>query len=179
MSKWMRLVAAIVGGGMAVVASVAGPLAAHPSRFELVGVNHAQPKDPLTPIGTPASHPGYTSGNRLAAGLLETAVAQGSDKLENGTAAVPFYGYDGNGPMVPLAGDVQTETHNVEANKTEPDKNTYLRLDGQHGADPNYDYGTHFLFQGHEGGSPGYITRVNLDADGDRRGRFVAPHRCR
>ena len=36
---------------------------------------------------------------------------------------------------------------------------------GLKGADPDYDYGTHFLFQGHEGGPAGYMTRVNLDAD--------------
>ncbi len=56
--------------------------------------------------------------------------------------------------------------------KTEPDKNTYLVLKNELRRDPNYDYGTHFLFQGHEGRvrSParrqkGYITRINLDAD--------------
>ena len=40
---------------------------------------------------------------------------------------------------------------NTEAQKTEPDKNTYLVFTKSlPGADPNYDYGTHFLFQGHE-----------------------------
>ena len=59
---------------------------------------------------------------------------------------------------------VPTAGVNNEAQKTEPDKNTYLVLpQGQPGADPNYDYGTHFLFQGHEAGTPGYITRINLD----------------
>jgi hypothetical protein len=53
--------------------------------------------------------------------------------------------------------------------ETEPDKNTYLRISGQRGADPHYDYGTHFLFQGHEHGAPGNITRINLDADADHR----------
>jgi hypothetical protein len=47
-------------------------------------------------------------------------------------------------------------------------------LDGQTGADPGYDYGHHFLFQGHEAGSPGYITRVNLDADRDHRVTLLA-----
>jgi hypothetical protein len=51
-------------------------------------------------------------------------------------------------------------------------------LRGQRGADPNYDYGTHFLFQGHENGpgSPkrGYITRVNLDADVTHRVTLMA-----
>jgi secreted PhoX family phosphatase len=46
--------------------------------------------------------------------------------------------------------------------------------DGLRGADPNYDYGTHFLFQGHETGSPGYITRINLDADGAHRVTLLA-----
>ena len=52
--------------------------------------------------------------------------------------------------MLPAPGDVQSPGHNVEATKSEPDKNTYLVVKGQHGADPKYDYGTHFLYQGHE-----------------------------
>ena len=61
---------------------------------------------------------------------------------------------------------------NAEATKSEPDKNTYLVFKhGLHGADAGYDYGTHFLFQGHEGGRTPrlYFTRVNLDADGAHR----------
>ena len=62
-----------------------------------------------------------------------------------------------------------------EAHKTEPDKNTYLVFkQGLTGADPSYDYGTHFLFQGHESGSPGYITRINLDADPAHRVTVLA-----
>ena len=56
-----------------------------------------------------------------------------------------------------------------EARKTEPDKNTYLVLKGQKGADPNYDYGTHFLFQGHEGG-PRATSRASTSTR-------TAPHR--
>ena len=65
---------------------------------------------------------------------------------------------------------------NAEATKTEPDKNTYLVLYGQRGADPSYDYGTHFLFQGHENGAggKGYITRINLDADVAHRVTLMA-----
>src|SRR6185369_13885242 len=44
----------------------------------------------------------------------------------------------------------------------------------QQGADPLYDYGTHFLFQGHENGVGGYITRVNLDADAAHRITLMA-----
>jgi len=41
---------------------------------------------------------------------------------------------------------------------------------------PHYDYGTHFLFQGHElgAGGKGYITRINLDADGAHRVTLLA-----
>ena len=156
----MRLVAAIVGGGMAVVA-FRWPGPSPPTRATsswLVSTTHNRKR---IRRHRSVHQRAIRAIRRATAWRLVCSrllLAQGSDKLENGPAAVPFYGYDGNGPMVPLAGDVQTETHNVEANKTEPDKNTYLRLDGQHGADPDYDYGTHFLFQGHEGGSPGYIT---------------------
>jgi len=125
-----------------------------------------------TLTGVPAPNPkvpGVTSPDVLSPELVKVAVAQGSMRLENGTSAVPFYGYDGNGPLVPLPG-----APTVEASKTEPDKNTYLVLQGQHGADPGYNYGTHFLFQGHEGGSPGYITRVNLDADAAHRVTLMA-----
>src|SRR5215831_742081 len=111
---------------------------------------------------------GNSAPNELASGLVESPVTQGSQPLENGTAAIPFYGYHGDGPMVPAPGDVQAVGHNVEATKSEPDKNTYLVLDGQTGPDPDYDYGHHFLYQGHELGA-GYITRINLDADGAHR----------
>jgi hypothetical protein len=55
----------------------------------------------------------------------------------------------------------------TEATKTEPDKNTYLVLRSASGPDAKYDYGHHFLFQGHEGA--GLITRINLDGDQTHR----------
>jgi hypothetical protein len=128
----------------------------------------------VTPVAAAAPKtPGIAVPDALSPELIEVVMAQGATPLENpasvtvGTSSVllPFYGYNGNGPMVPLAGDVQSATHNVEASKTEPDKNTYLVLHNQEGADPDYDYGQHFLFQGHEAGLTGYITRINLDAD--------------
>lgn len=114
--------------------------------------------------------------------LIQTIVAQGSIALEDRTADFPFYGYDGDGTMLPAPGAVQSNGSNVEATKTEPDKNTYLVLRGQHGFDANYDYGTRFLFQGHElgpndpntGRGVGYLTRVNLDADGAHRVTLLA-----
>lgn len=113
----------------------------------------------------------------LSPELKQIVVAQGATKVENpNPATISYYGYDndtlnaaGQPVMVP-AGSPLTEAH-----KTEPDKNTYLvfkrSLDG---ADPSYDYGTHFLFQGHETGAPGYITRINLDADAAHRVTVLA-----
>jgi hypothetical protein len=115
----------------------------------------------------------FSTPNFLSPELSEVAVARGSVSLENPTAAIGYYGYLANGPMLPAVGDVQSSTHNVEAGKTEPDKNTYLVLDGQHGADKDYSYGRHFLFQGHETGK-GHITRINLDADSQHRVTLMA-----
>ena len=131
----------------------------------------------LTPVlNANPKTPGFAAPNILSLELTEIIAAQGSIRLENGSALTNFYGYDNDGPMLPPPGAVQSPGHNVEATKTEPDKNTYLVLGGQHGADPNYDYGTHFLFQGHElgQGGKGYITRVNLDADGAHRVTLLA-----
>ena len=114
---------------------------------------------------------GVTLPDKISPQWRETTVAQGSNALENPSALTNWYGYYNDGPMIPAPGDVQAKGHNVEATKSEPDKNTYLVVDGQHGADPKYDYGTHFLYQGHElGTSAGsYITRINLDADAAHR----------
>jgi hypothetical protein len=149
---------ATLGAGIAAAAGLAWP-----SGLGLSPVPAAQDKAP-----------GFVRANLLSPELIETAAAQGALKLDGGTTAVPYYGYLGNGPHVPAYGDVQSPTHNVEAQKTEPDKNTYLVLRGLHGADPSYDYGRHFLFQGHEAGSPGQLTRINLDADGPHRVTLLA-----
>jgi hypothetical protein len=114
--------------------------------------------------------------NILPPELTEALIVQGSHALENPSLVglgIGFYGYDSDGPMLPAPGDTPGPGHKVEATKSEPDKNTYLILRHQHGPDPNYDYGTHFLFQGHELGQ-GYITRVNLDADGPHRVTLMA-----
>jgi hypothetical protein len=127
--------------------------------------------------------PGYSRPNGLSPELQELAWAQGSTPVENPSNGISFYGYDDGAPLVPVAGGgpgsitlpgAAQPPGQIEARKTEPDKNTYLVLKGQKGADPNYDYGTHFLYQGHELGAPGYITRVNLDADGAHRVTLLA-----
>src|SRR5262245_61807521 len=128
--------------------------------------------DDLTPV--PAANPktvGVVVPNMLSVELAEVVRAQGAMLLENPKSPAKYYGYNDNQPnLVPALGS------NVEAQKTEPDKNTYLVLGGQQGADPKYDYGTHFLFQGHEAGvnGQGYITRINLDADVAHRVTLMA-----
>ena len=126
----------------------------------------------LTDAGAPNTKAaGISLPDKLSPQWREVTVAQGSNALENPSALTSFYGYFNDGPMLPAPGAVQSPGHNVEATKSEPDKNTYLDISGQHGADPAYDYGTHFLYQGHEldTANGDYITRINLDADAAHR----------
>lgn len=149
----------------AVLAIAAG--ASPPSVPALTGVPSANTKSA-----------GFAPASVLSPQLSQTVVAQGSTRLENPSPLTSFYGYDndvlneaGQPQMLPTPGNPK------EAHKTEPDKNTYLVFKhGLTGADPNYDYGTHFLFQGHESGvgGAGYITRVNLDADAAHRVTLLA-----
>ncbi|MGN6131288.1 MAG: alkaline phosphatase PhoX, partial [Nocardioidaceae bacterium] len=108
--------------------------------------------------------PGLTTPNKLSPELADVARAQGATPLENPRDGVGYYGYDSVDDRPALVTGDATAAH-----KSEPDKNTYLVLRGQKGPDAGYDYGTHFLFQGHESGKPGYVTRVNLDADAAHR----------
>jgi len=153
-----RLVVSTAVASLACLALAADAGAEHPSLISgLTPVPAANPKAP-----------GLTTPDLLSPELQETIRAQGSFRLENPDPAIGWYGYDSNGPLVPLPSAPSTE-----ARKSEPDKNTYLVRGGLKGADPNYDYGSHFLFQGHEAGS-GYITRINLDADGPHRVTLLA-----
>jgi len=128
----------------------------------LTNVPGANPKMPNVPVPTV-----------LSPELAAVVRAQGAMPVENPTTSVRYYGYLDDQPnLVPPAGTAS----NVEASKTEPDKNTYLVLKGLKGADPAYDYGQRFLFQGHESGSPGTITRINLDADAAHRVTVLANH---
>jgi hypothetical protein len=138
------------------------------------GDEHFRHLTPVVSANTKA--PGIPVPNILSPELIETIVAQGSNVLENPSALTSYYGYDNDGPLTPAPGDLPSTSHKVEATKTEPDKNTYLVLRNQTGADPNYDYGKHFMFQGHELGQNGmgYITRINLDADGAHRVTLMA-----
>lgn len=133
---------------------------------------------PLTHVPSANTRtPGISSPNVLSPELQEVTVAQGSTALENPSSTTSkYYGYGVDGPMLPSPGSLPSIIQKVEATKTEPDKNTYLVLDGQNGADPGYRYGSHFLFQGHEAGieAHGIITRINLDADGEHRVTLLA-----
>jgi hypothetical protein len=126
----------------------------------------------LTGVSPSAKAPGLTTPHTLSPELSQVVSAQGSMPLENPRDGIGYYGYDSVNNTPPLLPVGTTG----EAHKTEPDKNTYLVLDGQTGPDAGYDYGTHFLFQGHESGAPGYVTRINLDADGPHRVTLLATH---
>jgi Alkaline phosphatase PhoX len=131
------------------------------------------------PTSVPNANPkikGSWQADVLSPELVETPVAQGSISVENPSDLIGFYGYNTDGPQLPVPGDLPSASHKIEASKTEPDKNTYLVLHNQKGPDPNYNYGSHFLFQGHETGQIGYFTRVNLDADGPHRVTLMADH---
>jgi hypothetical protein len=122
-----------------------------------------------TPISASPAVRGVAAPNGLSPQLRENIVAQGSNVLENPTDLVKYYGYLNDGTLVP-----DPAAGNAEASKTEPDKNTYLRLNDLRGADPTYNYGRSFVYQGHELGKVGYITRVNLDADPAHRVTLLA-----
>jgi hypothetical protein len=140
----------------------------------------------MTPAGAADSLTGLPSANPKAPGLTSPTVlspelaqlvrAQGSMTVENPQDGVGYYGYDSVDNTPPLLPTLVARSL-VEAHKTEPDKNVYLVLKGQTGPDATYDYGTHFLFQGHESttaGASGYVTRVNLDADPAHRVTILA-----
>src|SRR6266446_1852695 len=128
--------------------------------------------DPI-PTHVPMANPrvaGAPAPDVLSPELIEAKVATGAITVENPSGVFKYYGYNDDGnPFMPTVAGSKTEAH-----KTEPDKNQYLILKSQVGADPTYDYGTHFLFQGHEIGLGGYVTRINLDADGPHRITLIA-----
>src|SRR5882672_47072 len=137
----------------------------------------------------PAANPkaaGYAPAHQLSKELRQVVVAHGTMPLENPDGITGWYGYQNDAPSPDNAALPQIVPGTraaplTEAQKTEPDKNTYLVLKNQKGADPDYDYGTHFLFQGHEvaardaqGRHLGSITRINLDADTAHRVTLMA-----
>jgi hypothetical protein len=129
---------------------------------------------------------GYAPAPKISKEIQQVVWAQGGTRLENPNGIITDYGYENDTPasddptrpqMVPTGGKPAQE-----AQKTEPDKSTYLVFkNGLKGPDSSYDYGTHFIYQGHElaatnsdGKKLGYITRVNLDADAKHRVTLLA-----
>lgn len=122
-------------------ALVAGAIAA-------VGSTSAQAQGGFSVVGVPAANPRTgVENNVLTPSATQTSVAWGNLPLTNPDTAngVTRYGYN------TLDGAPLTQSAN-EAHKTEPDKNVYLTFAGHH-----------YLYQGHEIGPRGYVTRINLD----------------
>ncbi len=128
--------------------------------FGLVAVGPARAAD--IRVGGTRLHGGVPAANARAGhpdnilpdGFYLNLVAQGLDPLENPSGVITNFGY------------LDDATGHPEPTKTEPDENTYLVLDHNPGGpEAGYDYGRHFLFQGHEvfSGDTAYITRINLD----------------
>jgi hypothetical protein len=110
--------------------------------------------------GVPAANPVVISPNVFSPEFTAGLIAEGLDLLENPSGLITQFGNLSDG------------------SRTEPDENTYLILDhNPGGSTPDYDYGRHFLFQGHEnGGNLAHVTRINLDvADPDHRITLLTP----
>jgi hypothetical protein len=134
--------------------------------------------------GANPKQPGLVTPTQLSPELQQIVRAAGANPVENPSPGITHYGYANVSATAPMVAKPNTLS-NVEATKTEPDKNTYLRLERQVGPDAGYAYGSHFLFQGHEAGlvvdppinnvnRQGAITRVNLDADAAHRVTVLA-----
>jgi len=110
--------------------------------------------------GVLTSNPVVITDNVISPEFIPGLVQQGADLLENPSGVITRFGNLDDGT------------------RTEPDENTYLILDHNPGGPtPDYDYGRHFLFQGHENsGDLAYVTRINLDvASPDHRITLLTP----
>jgi hypothetical protein len=110
--------------------------------------------------GVPSANTEIITDNVLSPEFAPGLIVEGLDLLENPSGLITRFGNLSDG------------------SRTEPDENTYLILDHNPGGPtPDYDYGRHFLFQGHENsGNRAYVTRVNLDvAHPDHRITLLTP----
>jgi hypothetical protein len=110
--------------------------------------------------GVPSANPEVIADNVFSPEFAPGLVVEGLDLLENPSGLITSFGNLSDGTA------------------TEPDQNTYLILDHNPGGPtPEYDYGRHFLFQGHENsGDLAYVTRINLDvASPDHRITLLTP----
>src|SRR5215471_5286372 len=104
----------------------------------------------IGPITTSVAHAHVRVGtqpNTIASGFKLLTVVTGDSPIENPSGPITKFGILTDGTL------------------TEADQNTYLVFDKNPGGPvPGYDYGRHFVFQGHENdGNLAYITRINLD----------------
>jgi hypothetical protein len=110
--------------------------------------------------GVPAANPAAIADNVYSPEFAPALVVEGIDLLENPSGVITLFGNLSDGTI------------------THPDENTYLILDHNPGGPtPDYDYGRHFLFQGHENsGDLAYVARINLDvASPDHRITLLTP----
>jgi hypothetical protein len=111
--------------------------------------------------GVPDANPVAVSDSIISPDFSFELKQQGQDLLENPAGSLVRFGFLEDG-----------------VTRTEPDENTYLILDHNPGGPTDgYDYGRHFLFQGHENsGDLAYITRINLDiSNPDHRVTLLTP----
>jgi len=95
-----------------------------------------------------------STANLVAGGFGTKVVAEGLDPLENPVSIFRTYGY------------LEDNADPLARTRTEPDENTYVVAGDVGGPTAGYDYGSHFLIQGHEnGGNKALITRINLDVN--------------
>ncbi len=109
----------------------------------------------------PGANPVVVSDTIISPDFSLDLQEQGQDLLENPSGVIARFGY---------LSDAVT--------RTEPDENTYLILNHNPGGPTtDYDYGRHFLFQGHENGDDlAYVTRINLDVSNpDHRVTLLTP----
>ena len=113
--------------------------------------------------GVPSANPVAIGDNVYSPEFTPGLVVEGMDLLENPSGVITKFGNLSDG------------------SRTEPDENTYLILDHNPGGPTaGYDYGRHFLFQGHEmpngNTNRAYVTRINLDvAHPDHRITLMTP----
>ena len=113
--------------------------------------------------GVHSANPVAIADNVYSPEFAPGLVVEGLDLLENPSGLITQFGNLSDG------------------SRTEPDQNAYLILDHNPGGPtPDYDYGRHFLFQGHEmpngNTNRAYVTRINLDvAHPDHRITLMTP----
>ena len=129
--------------------------------------------------------------NILSPELQDVVWAQGSNPVENPSNGISYYGYDDRGTFLPLGAYTRRRSTNPplasepdydldqrrasRRQKTEPDKNTYLvaRRPARAPTRTTTTVATSSS-RATRRGSPGYITRINLDADGPHRVTLMA-----